>query len=379
MAGLIDLIARGEIEPGSSVLYAHLGGQPALNGHGGLSHEALDRLGCGSRIRSHHRTAVRWQRTRRRRAFRNAGACAEPTGDPGRAHPGRGGTRRLDSAAAVRLPGQDRLAPPGRRGEPPRGGQRREHRHRRTSPGRHAVGTGRRSHRHLRGWRRGARRRRTARAGHARHGGQRPLAAADGGGLRAARGDRGSRAASADAGDRRSAGAAERRKHPLRGRRRHQRARSARARADGGGRVGRDYLRLDDQREGRHRQFGRHRGPATRHGGAVRSPGWHRRGSRHGRDPLRRGARGGQDQVRDSRRRAGRQGERDRRPGRGRRQGHRRRHELRHRAVLPGRCDCAGCRSRQGCGRGLLHRCRKRRATRLGRCLLPGRRSVARA
>ena len=33
---LIDLIARGEIEPGSNVLYAHLGGQPALNGYGGL-------------------------------------------------------------------------------------------------------------------------------------------------------------------------------------------------------------------------------------------------------------------------------------------------------------------------------------------------------
>ena len=32
------------------------------------------------------------------------------------------------------------------------------------------------------------------------------------------------------------------------GRRRHQRARGARARADGGGRVGRDHLRLDDQR-----------------------------------------------------------------------------------------------------------------------------------
>ena len=36
MAGLIDLISRGEIEPGSNVLYAHLGGQPALNGYAGL-------------------------------------------------------------------------------------------------------------------------------------------------------------------------------------------------------------------------------------------------------------------------------------------------------------------------------------------------------
>jgi 1-aminocyclopropane-1-carboxylate deaminase len=36
MAGLIDLIERREIEPGSNVLYAHLGGQPALNGYGAL-------------------------------------------------------------------------------------------------------------------------------------------------------------------------------------------------------------------------------------------------------------------------------------------------------------------------------------------------------
>jgi 1-aminocyclopropane-1-carboxylate deaminase len=33
MAALIDLIGSGEIEPGSRVLYAHLGGQPALNGY----------------------------------------------------------------------------------------------------------------------------------------------------------------------------------------------------------------------------------------------------------------------------------------------------------------------------------------------------------
>ncbi len=36
MAGLIDLVARGEIEPASNVLYAHLGGQPALNGYSAL-------------------------------------------------------------------------------------------------------------------------------------------------------------------------------------------------------------------------------------------------------------------------------------------------------------------------------------------------------
>jgi hypothetical protein len=31
MAALIDLVGAGEIAPGSTVLYAHLGGQPALN------------------------------------------------------------------------------------------------------------------------------------------------------------------------------------------------------------------------------------------------------------------------------------------------------------------------------------------------------------
>jgi 1-aminocyclopropane-1-carboxylate deaminase len=33
MAGLIDLVGRGEIGKDSNVLYAHLGGQPALNGY----------------------------------------------------------------------------------------------------------------------------------------------------------------------------------------------------------------------------------------------------------------------------------------------------------------------------------------------------------
>jgi 1-aminocyclopropane-1-carboxylate deaminase len=36
MAGLIDLIRRGEIGPDSTVLYAHLGGQPALNAYSAL-------------------------------------------------------------------------------------------------------------------------------------------------------------------------------------------------------------------------------------------------------------------------------------------------------------------------------------------------------
>jgi 1-aminocyclopropane-1-carboxylate deaminase len=36
MAGLIDLVRDGEIGPDSHVLYAHLGGQPALNAYSGL-------------------------------------------------------------------------------------------------------------------------------------------------------------------------------------------------------------------------------------------------------------------------------------------------------------------------------------------------------
>jgi len=35
MAALIDLVRAGRIEAGSRVLYAHLGGQPALNGYAG--------------------------------------------------------------------------------------------------------------------------------------------------------------------------------------------------------------------------------------------------------------------------------------------------------------------------------------------------------
>jgi 1-aminocyclopropane-1-carboxylate deaminase len=36
MAALIDLVRGGRIEPGSRVLYAHLGGQPALNAYAGV-------------------------------------------------------------------------------------------------------------------------------------------------------------------------------------------------------------------------------------------------------------------------------------------------------------------------------------------------------
>lgn len=36
MAGLVDLVTSGEIGPDSTVLYAHLGGQPALNAYSGI-------------------------------------------------------------------------------------------------------------------------------------------------------------------------------------------------------------------------------------------------------------------------------------------------------------------------------------------------------
>jgi 1-aminocyclopropane-1-carboxylate deaminase len=36
MAGMVDLVRRGEIGAGSTVLYAHLGGQPALNAYSAL-------------------------------------------------------------------------------------------------------------------------------------------------------------------------------------------------------------------------------------------------------------------------------------------------------------------------------------------------------
>ncbi len=36
MAGMIDLVRRGEIPRDSNVLYAHLGGQPAINAYAGL-------------------------------------------------------------------------------------------------------------------------------------------------------------------------------------------------------------------------------------------------------------------------------------------------------------------------------------------------------
>ena len=36
MAGLVDLVRDGDIGPESTVLYAHLGGQPAMNAYASL-------------------------------------------------------------------------------------------------------------------------------------------------------------------------------------------------------------------------------------------------------------------------------------------------------------------------------------------------------
>jgi 1-aminocyclopropane-1-carboxylate deaminase len=36
MAGLIDLVTSGDIPASSNVLYAHLGGQPAINAYSAL-------------------------------------------------------------------------------------------------------------------------------------------------------------------------------------------------------------------------------------------------------------------------------------------------------------------------------------------------------
>jgi 1-aminocyclopropane-1-carboxylate deaminase len=36
MAGLIGMVQSGVIPPGSKVLYAHLGGQPALSAYAGV-------------------------------------------------------------------------------------------------------------------------------------------------------------------------------------------------------------------------------------------------------------------------------------------------------------------------------------------------------
>ena len=60
MAGLIDLVCRGEIERGSNVLYAHLGGQPALSAY---KRPRLTTPGPGSRPRESLSPARRARRS----------------------------------------------------------------------------------------------------------------------------------------------------------------------------------------------------------------------------------------------------------------------------------------------------------------------------
>ena len=55
MAGLVDLVTDGQIAPDSTVLYAHLGGQPALNAYSGIFNEPgvggdAHRAGRGLRV-----------------------------------------------------------------------------------------------------------------------------------------------------------------------------------------------------------------------------------------------------------------------------------------------------------------------------------------
>jgi 1-aminocyclopropane-1-carboxylate deaminase len=48
MAGMIDLVSRGEIGRDSTVLYAHLGGQPALNAYSALFQQFRAAAGAGT-------------------------------------------------------------------------------------------------------------------------------------------------------------------------------------------------------------------------------------------------------------------------------------------------------------------------------------------
>ena len=42
MAGLIDLVSSGDIDKNSTVLYVHLGGQPALNAYSSIFEGTVD-------------------------------------------------------------------------------------------------------------------------------------------------------------------------------------------------------------------------------------------------------------------------------------------------------------------------------------------------
>ena len=52
MAGMIDLVRRGEIAKDANVLYAHLGGQPALNAYSGVSRRSAEQFAMFSRSSS---------------------------------------------------------------------------------------------------------------------------------------------------------------------------------------------------------------------------------------------------------------------------------------------------------------------------------------
>lgn len=49
MAGLLDLVTRGEVEKNSTVLDAHLGGQPPLNAYSGIFANPADVILCDTR------------------------------------------------------------------------------------------------------------------------------------------------------------------------------------------------------------------------------------------------------------------------------------------------------------------------------------------
>ncbi len=57
MAALIDLVRDGRIAPGSRVLYAHLGGQPALNGYAGAFACTSQGQGAAGRFRAWPRSS----------------------------------------------------------------------------------------------------------------------------------------------------------------------------------------------------------------------------------------------------------------------------------------------------------------------------------
>ena len=108
MAGLIDLVRNGEIAPDSTVLYAHLGGQPALNAYASLF-PTTERVGQGAVVWHTFRDkaaltaaapAPHVRHTARRGIRRRAGAA----GSPGGSRSGRGSSRCCWSRCWCRPP-----------------------------------------------------------------------------------------------------------------------------------------------------------------------------------------------------------------------------------------------------------------------------------